>query len=743
MASVIVLEDERTNGVVTHPPISTPVELEPFDPQQTRKNIIQTFLEEYHARKDEVDAQDWVQPEPEPRREWIANHRLEWREEPYPDEGDEKTSLKFARHDLAESLRRYMLGAEKPEYGLLVKGVAGLGKTHAGVHAAQEAAAQGRRVLWCGARHDSFYDLAGIEGFDREMWYNWLPIHKEDESEPSQPDEPMGVDLIGTTCRYAPEQHQWAAKGYKTIDLCNQLCYLDGHMEVCPFRKQADRMEPIVFARHAHLRTGLSAKGFDIVIVDEWPAQAFINRTLIPTRHILVENAEGAVHHFMATLQAIAESKPQHPIAGKELFDIIGPLLGRVYDEIDVSGEDAPVLSIVPEILHPSQVDDIPYFYIFDFLKLAMPEYRAWQEGWTDWVQRISVGIGSGGNGLHMLSRHEPWDDLPDRLVAFDATGTEEFYKPLFRREFETYAPDVPRMGKVYQVTGRQNGSGALIERPDAWKDNGQLDEPGELTAVGIEEMRKAEWIAQKYERGEVCAITLKGMRSHVEAILGTSNVMHFWGNRGANEFRNMRCLIQIGNPEPHPRAVQDMASILFPARMEPWPADGAEYQMVRFGITRELYDEQGGKMPYRRVLMFTDPQLRIVHEQLREMEQYQSLHRARPNVSDCEVWILNSTPSGEPVDGIYDRLPIGPDGIQWADWFKIEDLLEDRHSQGEPVTVADIASVTGRSETYIKRAKWLDKICSYKSDEWEIDSITPKSKGVGRRPKALRRRNR
>lgn len=691
-----------------------------------RENIIQQFLRQYEKTKTELDSKPLLRTEQQtPDQQWIANHRIEWREMEYPERPD-TVSLKFARHDLRETLHRYMLGKDSPDYALLVKGSAGLGKTHQGVNVAQEAAAMGLRVLWASARHDSFMDLRGVDGFDGSLWYNWLPIHKDTTEE--------GTDPIGTTCRYAPEQHTWSARGYRTFDLCNQLCIADGHIADCRYRCQRNQKQPIVFARHNHLYTGLSVANFDIVIVDEWPAQAFINKSLIPTQHIMVPKAEGAVHHFMAMLESIAESKPERPIKGKELFDIIGPYLERVYAELNIHGKDAPLLSIVPKIMHPGEVAHIPYFYIFDFLILAMQEFRAWQAGWDDWATRIHVW----GDGLHMLSGHQPWDELPSRLIAFDATGTAEFYEPLFKRKFETYKQSIETVGTIKQVTGRQNGIGALIEIPDKYKASGELAEQGILTDTGREEIEKAAWIAGQYEPGTVAIITHKSMKSHAAEIVGWDFVMHFRGNRGSNDFEKVQSLIILGNPEVPPSAITDMASVLYPARIEKWGVDSAAYEMTQFDITRAFYDEIGGLIPFRRVFQYQDEKLKIIHEQFREMELHQTLHRARPNVSECDIWILNSTPCGEALDGIYDRLPIGPDGIQWVDWFKIEKMLDEKLSNGEPVSVADIARVTGRSETYIRNKKWLQTICEAKADEWVLDSMKPKNSGRGRGTKVL-----
>jgi len=702
------------------------LDLNASDPNadSTRENIIQAFLRQYKERRDELDADGDIGPQPLPAvpRDWIANHRIEWREMPYPEQPD-TVSLKFARHDMRETLRRYMLGKDAPDHALLIRGSAGLGKTHTGVSVAQEAAALGLRVLWASARHDSFHDLRGVDGFDAALWYNWLPIHKDTTEE--------GTDPIGTTCRYAPEQHTWSARGYRTFDLCKQLCITDGHIADCRYRNQSKQKQPIVFARHNHLYTGLSVANFDIVIVDEWPAQAFIHKSLIPTDEILVKGAEGAVHHFMAMLESIAESNPKQPYSGKKLFDEIGPYLERVYAELNIHGQDAPVLSIVPQIMHPGEVSHVPYFYIFDFLILAMQEFRAWQAGWDEWAERIEVW----GNGLTLLSGHQPWEDLPGRLIAFDATGTKEFYEPLFKRQFETYRQNIERIGTIKQVTGRQNGIGALIETPDKYNSRGELAEAGTLTDAGREEIEKAAWIASQYEPGTVGVITHLGMKSHAAEIVGWDNVLHFRGNRGSNSFEDMQCLIVLGNPEVPPQAITDMASVLYPARIEKWGVDGAQYELTQFHTTRAFYDEMGGLVPFRRVFQYPDEKMQIIHEQFREMELHQSLHRARPNVSDCDIWILNSTPCGEALDGIYDRLPIGPDGIQWGDWFKIEKMLDEKLELGESVTVEDIANVTGRSKKYIQNKKWLQTIGDSKSDEWTVGRIDPLPGTRGGRP--------
>src|SRR5205807_1519050 len=92
-----------------------------------------------------------------------------------------------------------------------------------------------------------------------------------------------------------------------------------------------------------------------------------------------------------------------------------------------------------------------------------------------------------------------------------------------------------------------------------------------------------------------------------------------------------------------------------------------------------EQHKEEVGQfeMPIRLQSSFrNDPELQRLLEIFREDELVQAVHRARPNIRDCDIFLLSPVAIAEPIDFIFDEPPIGPRGIPWQHWLRITNMF-------------------------------------------------------------------
>jgi hypothetical protein len=599
---------------------------------------------------------------------------------------------------------------------LLIRVPAGVGKTHAAVQAVQRVASD-RRILYTAARHNFLADLQAIPGFNPSLWYHWLPIHLHaDEHDP-----------IPTTCRFAPAQLAWLKKGYPAFDLCRQLCVNDKHIAECPYRLQRRQREPIVFAMHNHLSSGLAIDDFGACIVDELPLQAFVGRRHVPSKGLDV-GATGPLGELVVKLGQLVGLAPKR-LAGRDLFDQIGPTLREVYAQAEILPEMLPQ---VPRVYNSEMVGEVPYYYVLDFLRLASNEYDAWRNGWPRWAERVWLDP----KGLNLLDRKKPWAKLPRKLVVLDATGQAPIYRALFDREVEVYEPRVKRPGRVYQVVHRLNGVGSLLAQEE-----GQEPAP---TQRARQLVQIAGSIASRYQ-GRTAVVTHKRLVSLFATAFGEANTLHFHALRGTNALQDVDCLIVAGGPSPTLQGVVDAATALAHERVKSFVAidDKGKARPVwttalrEYAVSEELRAAHGGLVPWRAVGGFwTDPDLTAVYDQLREQELVQAIHRARPNIRPCDVWVLTSIPTSEPLDGFFDEPPLGPEGIHWAPWLKLQPWLEEQLAAGQSITNQAVAGAAGVSERWALDQKWLAAIVGFDA-RWRIDRLVPETLSGGR-PKLI-----
>lgn len=607
-------------------------------------------------------------------------------------------TLEQLRRDMPQVMQAYIQDTDADSSVLLLKIGAGCGKTHAGVQVAQWAAQEGLRVLWAANRHNMFSDLQQIPGFDLSLWKHWFPIHENKGAD----------DPCPTTCRYAKEQKLWSIRGYKTIELCKQLCVLDNWIQMCPYREQAKCKEPIIFAMHQHLANGIAISDFDVVFIDELPIQAFWSEKVIPKSGIDVQ-ARGSLKALTDKLSEITlycsyQKKPVF-FEGKRLLDIIGPILVDLYSEIQLSPNMLPQ---VPIIFGADEVESAPYFYLIAFLEAAVSEYNAWRSGWSYWANRVKVSA----QGVHILSRTQPWEKLPSKIIALDATAHGHVYQQIFQRSMVEYNPKVQRKGKIHQITGLLHGTETAKNPVTAQKLGTIVD-----------------YISDGYDKKKVGVVCHKGMKDLFIEKFGESNVVHFFGSRGTNILKDVECLIVAGTPSPDIRTVISTATALDPDRVEPFGllTDSGTlqvpftYQVREYLISDECSEKHFKSGGVKRMFrgFWPEPILQSIYSQCREAELVQAIHRARPNVKPCDIWLLSPIALDEMVDYISDDPDIGPKNINWRIWIKLKPWLDEQWDLGKEVSIEDIAVFLDRSPKYIANQQWLHAIALHLPDKW------------------------
>jgi hypothetical protein len=333
-------------------------------------------------------------------------------------------SIDEMRQDLVRVVRQY--ARSNDDEPLLLRVAAGGGKTYSGILIAQALAKDGYRVMWAASRHEMFNELwIANDIFDGELWYHWRPMTYT---------TPNDVPL----CRYAEAQTIWLKRGYRSFGLCQQLCQADSHIKKCLYRKQGGVKQPVIFAMHQHLASGMGInKDFDVALVDELPMGAFLDQQKVPVEHLVLD-ATGPLQDLGEKLQMVASycNSRSDYVSGKKLFEIIGPTLTDAFAQVEVNDNAIPK---PPTIRRPSEVFDVPHFWIMRFLLIAEQEWQCWRNDWDVWVERLRINA----EELTMLWRQSPWGKLPNKLVALDATSRPEMYERLFDYEPVVTEPEV------------------------------------------------------------------------------------------------------------------------------------------------------------------------------------------------------------------------------------------------------------------------------------------------------------
>lgn len=624
-----------------------------------------------------------------------------------------QVTLDTARARIVDEITRYAEGDD--ERMLLLRVTPGAGKSHNAVKALQDLAHTGRKIY--AAARTNFWekDLTRFDIFEPEKWWNWLAIQPGDEEK----GKPM-------TCRVAEAMFGWLKRGYPGIELCRQLCFADGWVGNCEYRKQAKRKEPLVFARHNHLVFGLAFRKMDLAIVDELPLSAFLWDRFIPDGEIVPAGTAGPVSELFGWLQHLAGSQQYHK--GRALLDIIGECLGDVYAQVEVSSDALPE---IPVVSGPEDVAGLPYHYWADLLLTLAPEYECWREGWADWIPRVKIKPG----GVQILGRRPVWDKLPAKTVMLDATGDERIARAIFERDVKLVECSVKTRGRIFQVVGRQYGISHVRDRKTR-----------KITQAGLDMIESAKLIRDEGGYKRVGIVTFKKVVKHFIKEFDAGDVLWYGAVRGTNVLIGCDAVILCGGPNWPLYSVLDTAAMLFPDRMKSFAKDDEGEYIFPWRSATVEYRVKDGRRAFRQHRGFwDDAELRTVMESSRVAEVVQSAHRPRPILFPCDVWILTSIPTPLALDGIYQDLSdthLTPDrdrvawtGPSWRAWLRLRPWLDERwgaagdHDDGAWLTADDLAAGGGVSVHTVRRQRWLATIADF-SDKWFLE---PRQMGRGR----------
>ena len=624
----------------------------------------------------------------------------------------------------------------KKHYRLLVSAPAGIGKSHQGIQFVQERAALGERWLWAAQNHAMFDDLAGHENFDPALWYHWQPIDGEINAAPA--------------CKYPLAQQAWTERGYRAWNLCRQLCgrkdnWKDPneitYMDSCPYRTQKRNAGAIVFCMHQHLYSGLDAGDFDGVVVDESFIGLIARERYVRGKDIKQTEINLAVIQLADALTNLwgeirAGMKPAY-VAGKLLLDAIGDIYPNAAIQLQVMAS-APELKAAgkryrnPAVTDPNQVQNLQTIYMDDLCTALYPEYRAWAEGKSVWAERVWLDR----DGLHFVTPAPLWADLPKRVVVLDATGGTDFYQRAFGGAVEEYWPSVTLLGKIYQITGRQNGKGMAMTKTKAKQPRNSAQKyDTELSRHALEFVEVAKQLISMRNYKNVAVITFQQVEKMIAEALGLdeSRAMHFYKLRGRNDLQGCDCMFIYGTPSPQERTVTNIMLALDPHRIEPiYETDAAgrrkpiyvprqmEFRLSAAGLA--LWQATHGETSQgaaRVVGSYRDPMAAAIQAQMREAELLQAINRARPITNPCDVWVFSSVATEEALDGLFDDPPIAPGRLSWKLWLKICAWYKTlpKHT---PYNNETMAAGIGVREDYLRSLQATHTTAKYFDDEIE-----------------------
>lgn len=594
------------------------------------------------------------------------------------------------REKMRQELREFMNSGDSV---LLLRVDAGVGKSTALIRMSQAVARRGLNVLYLMPYHRYWQDIMNNDATDPGLWYHWQSIDGKTEG---------GDDM----CRYSGAAASWTGKGYPLMELCKQVCKADGHIGRCSYRLQRRTPEKIKAGVHPHLVTGIAVDNIKLCVVDELPIGQFLPERIIKPSNIQV--APEYTHSDTKTLLAILEAMTKgvrfgERLDGKRLLDAIGTILGNLYEKITLVSPKGNDLQQIPPVEDLDDVEKAGEWYLFDMLRLLIPEYYAWKNGLQDWLTRVYLSH----DGIHLLQRKMPWSGLPDKLVILDATGKQEIYEKLLNRPVKVVDISTKRTGRIFQVTGRLNNITSVLD-----KKTGQLRKSGHEAAELIRLIRQSKPLGSgqfgKYRN--IGIVTFKGiveqLGENLKDLPGVSSVW-YQGSRGTNVLEGVDCLVCLGSPAIPDNQIIDVFSQL---NYEPGvPQDSAIRPFKRIeigegrsrplrhaGIVEYFHINDKGESPKRYLTGFWDyPELQTVADLFTSDELVQAIGRGRIPFRDCDVWLLTSALTPLVIDKVYGdpseclNMPVG---IDWRHWASISKVLESR----DVIRATDLADATG-----------------------------------------------
>jgi hypothetical protein len=654
----------------------------------------------------------------------------------------EPQAVDVVRAEILQTLHDY--ANTRKAFRLLVSAPAGIGKSHQGIAFVQERAAMGERWLWAAQNHSMFDDLSAQPNFKAELWYHWQPMDGEIDDAPA--------------CRYPAAQHEWTARGYRAWHLCRQLCQRNetpyapiatAYIDECPYRTQGlNKQWPIVFGMHQHLYSGLEAGKFDGVVVDESFISLIAKEKYIPGKDL----AQGSIHadvialadKLTSTWLDIRNHTLPGFVAGKRLLDAVGPLYIAAATKLQELDETPQLQAAAkhyrnPPVSEPGQVNGLQTIYMDELCTALYPEYQAWTAGRDYWAERVWLDK----DGLHFVTPAALWPELPRKIVVLDATGRAGFYQYALGGAVEEYRPNLLKIGRVFQVTGRQNGKTTAIDKTPARTPRNRAQKwDKDLSAYAKEFAVVVRELVAMRGYKNIAVITFQDAEKLIAADLNlpAARVMHFYKLRGRNDLRDCDALFVYGTPSPQERTVTNIMLALDPRRIEPiyqLDADGG-HRPIYVPLTREfrlsadgLAQWQAAKGPQyqaaaRYIGSYRDPMAAAIQAQMREAELLQAIYRARLITNPADVWVFSSVPTEEALDGLYDDPPIAPGKVGWKLWLKVHAWCCQRAETGLAFGYAELAEGIGSREDYLRSLKVLDAIQEFYGADVERVRLSP-----------------
>ena len=578
-----------------------------------------------------------------------------------------------------------------PTAALLVNALPGVGKTTAGVEAAEQLAARRRRVMYAGPRHDFFADVLKI-ATRPEDWYEWLPRQTGDDQGKVQ------------TCRFVDQISGWLAKGYDGMAFCSGVCGWD-YVGRCPWHRQKERGEPIIFAQHQHLASG-HPLDFSVAIVDENPMSAFLHRWNIPAKGVKPRGVDYTDDLYPILLKLtglcageLIEGEPLLEALGgpQDVLEACAPF--RAWDETAKADID----------IHSAfEADSVDYYHLPRLAKLLYREADVARKG-VPYAHRVIAGKGD----LTLLLRKTVSPKLPPHVICLDATGNAHIYETVLQRPVKVVNAAPRLAGRITVVTDRANGK-------------------GDFRADDVKLLARQIVRRQAYNRPAL--ITYQGAKAE----LGEFDTAHFYGARGTNRLEQCDGLIVAGTPMPALSVLRTTAAMLFFDRMLPFDVKAWTSRWLPYAYV-DPADGQGREYPAGGY--WGDADLQAVTWQYREAELIQAVHRARPIHREVDVWLLSNLPIAElPVAALTTAAEIlgvvPPEGLSLYAWARFLDWAETRDS----VSASNIRAELKVSEpTAIKYRDLLAQVPG-----WELAAVKVKSgrseKKVSRTPVPLKR---
>ena len=593
--------------------------------------------------------------------------------------------------------------------GLLLLSQAGMGKSTTAIRIAQMVAKAGGRVAYFMPRHSYYDDIMENPFTEPHLWWHWKSTAAYDEE--------SGESM----CRLNEHATKYMRKGYRLIDMCKSLCLDNGHMAKCAYRKQARIDTPIVAVVHQHAAYGIGITNFDLAIIDENFIGSFVGERFIHVRDI-DNDGKGHLGSILSTLRKLALNAGDEKIARYDLMKHIAKDLRFVLNSLD--GEDIELQdnTVLRDV---EQVERMKEWYLPELITLLIPELLAYEAGMKDWLSRVYIDK----KGLHLMTKKAPWVNMPAKVIVLDATGRADLYENLLGMDFTTVEPNVRMEGRIFQVATSLNSISQVVKPAVRGEEN------RELTWRGRELLAACQYIASRYNRTGV--VTYKALRWAFEMEFGEENVMHFGGSRGSNLFmqgeKPVDAVIVAGSPAPPDDDIYQLASqILFdpmdPERSKISLNGGRPISTARSSEHIEYpYVRDDGMAPFRLLGGFwTVDELRNVLAMFREDEIRQSLHRGRPLIQPCDVWLMTTVPTTEPLTGFYENLdqPFATElnGMKWQNWLRVH-LVIVNLSPGT-YTLEDLTNLLGTKFSFAR--KWVANYAAHKENlEWSSDVLT------------------